>query len=157
MSLLVLFRRYYERSRQKSEEAAQNDTEAYLTLYKISTQDILWRGEHKSWEAFLANEGVPASRWYLFRSGYQALNYNTEKVRELGRPILCRIGHLRKERQIEVARTITRDNAYRLINENRSRSVEGYASVTKQQMADYIKKLKLALKRAGATVPKEPW
>lgn len=157
MSLLVLFRRYFERSRQKSDEAAQNDTEAYLTLHKISTQDVLWRGEHKSWGSFLAHEGVPSSRWHLFQSGYRAIDYDAEKVRELGRPIVCRIGHLRKDRQVEVARIITRDNAHRLINDSPNRKVDGYETVTKQQMAQYIDKLKRALKRAGGTLPKEPW
>ena len=157
MSLLTIFRRHLERSKQKSEEASYNDTEAFLILYQISTQDVLWRGEHKSWGSFLASEGVPSSRWQLFRGGFLALKCDPERVRELGRPIVCRIGHLRKDRQIEVARIITPDNAYKLLNEDGRWKVPGYDGVTKGHMALYIEKLKRALKRAGGALPKAPW
>ncbi len=154
-ALLVVFRRHFELSKKLTQQSASADTEAFLTLYQISTQDVIWRGQHKNWEAFLANEGVSASRWYNFRSGFRALKYNEARARELGRPVVCRLGNTKLSKQAEIAPIIHAGNARKLLNMEGARDT--LPMVKKAQLLDYVDQLKKVLKKSQIKVPKAPW
>jgi hypothetical protein len=156
MDLLERFRQHFQLAKEMTTESAAAETEAYLLLVEISRQDILWRRRYASWHAFLTHEGVPKNRWYHFHAGYQALG-SEERARQLGRPVVCRLGVLRKDRREQAARQIRPDNYRAVLGENRGDRPSRYGSVTKRQLGGYVDTLKRALKRAGVPVPKEPW
>jgi hypothetical protein len=153
-NLLLAFRQHFERSQRLSEQGRQSDTEAYLILSKLQDQEVLWRGEYRSWGAFLAGEGVMASRWGTFKIGYKALKFDANRVRELGRPVVCRLARLPKKERDRIAAIITPSNYVRLLGDESDRTLQ---HITKNQMVKYIEQLKKLLRKAKAPLPKAPW
>jgi hypothetical protein len=151
-NLLERLRGYVELSAKHTQEGRRALVEAYLVLYRLNKEEILWREHYRTWPELLHGEGFTKSTWRRFQLGFEAFDRKEEKVRKYGLQIIRNVGNSRSNKRAAIVRRLERGDPPSEVFKQTSRKGR-----TREVLIRYIGELRRALKKASVSVPRPPW